>query len=97
MENFHRSSPLYFVPAESSGEKSIDGRILLFSTALVNRFLGTYGSVDTSIFGAGKRKKNSFMPYLNGRLRKEGRTREPRFHARLSKGVRLDLLFRAKK
>jgi hypothetical protein len=31
------SLPLYFVPAESMGEKGIDGRILLFSTTLVNR------------------------------------------------------------
>jgi len=33
------SSSSYVVPAESMGEKSIDGRILLFSRVLVNRLL----------------------------------------------------------
>jgi hypothetical protein len=39
------------VPTKSVGEKSIDGRILLFSTVLVNRFLGYYTPCRQAFLG----------------------------------------------
>lgn len=48
---FLGSCPFNFVPAKSNGKKSIDGRILLFSTALVNRFLALPGPRKHTFMG----------------------------------------------
>ncbi len=50
------------------GEKGIDGRILLFSTALVNRFQAFYRALASVIFGVGAPADNSLILSLNGHL-----------------------------
>lgn len=50
------------------GEKSIDGRILLFSTTLVNRLQAHYRSIALLIFGVADPADNSAILSLSGHL-----------------------------
>jgi hypothetical protein len=79
------------------GEKSIDGRILLFSTALVNRFLGYYTPWRQAFLGYREAPIILLFYGSPGTFGELKATAKRAFHSFSSKGVRLDLLFRAEK